>query len=44
MRFYGAVDEQTEEAVELRVLREDAKRFLEDVRARRPAASRRAQA
>ena len=33
MRFYGIVDEQTQEAVELYVRREDAERFLEDVRA-----------
>ena len=33
VRFYGIVDEQTQEAVELYVRREDAERFLEDVRA-----------
>ena len=35
MRFWGVVDEQTQEAVELYVRREDAERFLEDVRRRR---------
>ena len=33
MRFYGIVDEETQEAIELYVRREDADRFLEDVRA-----------
>ena len=32
MRFYGVVDEETQEAVELYVRREDAERFVEDVR------------